>query len=308
MTILMLIIGVLLVAATARLAAHAFAVPRLQLKQHLHEISDYGFVPETDEADAAASSRGALSGGLARLADSLGRFATAHMTWLSPLGRGQLAAAGYYEITPTAVHGYRVLASILLATLVGLLVVAAGALSPLTVVLIVAAGAAGWKLPAVVINSRGKARLEEIDQELPELIDLLTATVEAGLAFGASLVLVANRLQGALGDEVRLTIRQQNLGISTTEALEDMLERCDTESMQAFVRTVTRGESMGLSIAPILRELATDIRRRRRQAAQEKMHKAPVKILFPMMFLIMPALMIVLFYPAVYTVMKGGFG
>ena len=125
------------------------------------------------------------------------------------------------------------------------------------------------------------------------------------MAFSASLLLVASRIQGPLGDEVRLAIRHQELGISTSDALEDMLERCETPSMHAFVRTVTRGESMGLSISPILRELATDIRRRRRQAAQEKMHKAPVKMLFPTMFLIMPALMIVLFYPAAYQVMKG---
>jgi tight adherence protein C len=75
--------------------------------------------------------------------------------------------------------------------------------------------------------------------------------------------------------------------------------------MHSFVRTITRGESMGLSISPILRELASDMRRRRRQAAEEKMHKAPIKMLFPTMFLIMPALFIVLFYPAIYSVMKG---
>jgi tight adherence protein C len=84
-----------------------------------------------------------------------------------------------------------------------------------------------------------------------------------------------------------------------------MLERCETPSMHSFVRTITRGESMGLSISPILRELASDMRRRRRQAAEEKMHKAPIKMLFPTMFLIMPALFIVLFYPAIYSVMKG---
>jgi tight adherence protein C len=80
-----------------------------------------------------------------------------------------------------------------------------------------------------------------------------------------------------------------------------MATRCDTPSVRAFVRTVTRGESMGVSIGPMLRELATEVRRRRRHAAKEKMMKAPVKLLFPLMLLIFPALMVVILFPAGYT-------
>jgi tight adherence protein C len=192
----------------------------------------------------------------------------------------------------------------LAVVLVGL-VASGGIAPPLSFGLMAAGAALGWQLPAVLVRGRGRRRLDEIDKELPELIDLMIATVEAGLGFSGSLKLIADRLQGPLGDEVRLTISQQNLGITTSEALEDMLGRCDSLAMRAFVRTVVRGEAMGLSIAPILRELAVDMRRRRRQAAQERMHKAPVKILFPLMFLIMPALGIVLFYPAAYSVMNG---
>jgi Flp pilus assembly protein TadB len=305
MTILMFIIGVLLISVSGRLAAHAISVPRVQLRRHLHDIGDYGFAAEPESAAGQVTSRGQLNDAFAAYADRVGRFAIAYLPALRPLKRGELAAASFYESTPEAVHGYRAFAAIFLATLVALLAAMTGGVSLLTVVLMVALAAAGWQLPAVVIRSRGKARLKQVDKELPELIDLLIATVEAGMAFSASLVLVSTRIQGPLGDEVRLAIRHQDLGISTSEALEDMLERCDTPSMHAFVRTVTRGESMGLSISPILRELATDIRRRRRQAAQEKMHKAPVKMLFPTMFLIMPVLMIVLFYPAAYQVMTG---
>jgi tight adherence protein C len=306
MTALMFIVGVLLFAVTGRLVARAVAVPRLQLKQHLNAINEYGFAsePELDKA----KSRARLNDKLAALADRIGRWAITHLTALPPLERGVLASAGFYESTPEAVHGYRAMAAVLLAALVLLFAATSGGLTVLALVLVVAAAAAGWQLPAVVIKSRGKARLEGIDTELPDLIDLLIATVEAGMGFAASLALVAARLQGALGEELLVTIRQQNLGISTSEALEEMLERCDTPSMRAFVRTITRSESMGLSIGPILRELATDMRRRRRQAIQERMHKAPVKMLFPMMFLIMPALFIVLFYPAVHSVMSTGFG
>ena len=93
-------------------------------------------------------------------------------------------------------------------------------------------------------------------------------------------------------------MKQQSLGMSIHQALEDMAERCHTPSVRPFVRTAGRGESLGVSIGPVLRELSSDQRRRRRQAAREKMQKAPVKMIFPLMFLIMPALMIVLMYPA----------
>jgi tight adherence protein C len=302
MLIFLFVIGVLLVAITGRLLAHAIALPRLRFKRHLRELLDYGFQPDP-EADE--DPRGQLNSALKTLAERIGRLAIANLSRLPQLRRGELAAAGFYEVSPEAIHGYRALAATFFALLVALGGFAIAGPSLITLLVVLAAAAAGWQLPAIAIRHRGTARLEDIDKELPELIDLLIATVEAGMGFGGALGLAANRLKGALGDEVRLTVRQQNLGISTSEALEDMLERCDTQSMRGFVRTIVRGEEMGLSIAPILRELATDMRRRRRQASQERMHKAPVKILFPLMFLIMPALMIVLFYPAAYSVMTG---
>ncbi len=303
---LMFIVGVLLFAVSGRLVARAISVPRAQLKAHLSAISEYGFASGPDAGEE--TSRAQLNDKLAAFADRLGRWAMTHLTALPPLQRGQLAAAGFYKSTPEAVHGYRALAAISLAMLVLLYALMTGAVSPMSLAIIVAAAAGGWELPAVVIKSRGKARLAEIDKELPDLIDLLIATVEAGMGFGASLALVASRLEGALGEELLVTVRQQKLGISTSEALEEMLERCDTQSMRSFVRTITRSESMGVSIGPILRELAADMRRRRRQTIQEKMQKAPVKMLFPMMFLIMPAMMIVLFYPVIHSVMSTGLG
>jgi tight adherence protein C len=302
MTFLLIVVGVLLVAASGRLVAQAIAVPRLQLKQHLLDIHDYGF--ESGVAKSADEPR-RLTDGVAALADRLGRFAIARLTFLPPLAADELAAAGFYDVTVERIHGYRVMAAALIGSLLGLCGLSIAGASIITLLLIAGGAAFGWAVPSVLIKGRGTRRLAKIDKELPELIDLLIATVEAGMSFGASLNLVGGRVQGPLGDELRLAIRHQNLGISTSQALEEMLERCESMSMRAFVRTVVRGESLGLSIAPILRELATDMRRRRRQAAQERMHKAPVKILFPLMFLIMPALMIVLFYPAAHAVMSG---
>jgi tight adherence protein C len=221
---------------------------------------------------------------------------------VSALSSGELSAAGLYDATPESVHGYRAMAAIALPTFVLLLVMAGGGLSSIKILLVFMCAGAGWMLPSALIRKRGGARLQEVDHRLPELIDLLIATVEAGMGFAASLGLVAERFHGAIGEELKLTMKRQSLGMSISEALGEMSERCDTPSVRAFVRTAARGESLGVSVGPVLRELSSDQRRRHRMAAREKMQKAPIKMLFPLMFLIFPALMIVLLYPAGYSV------
>jgi tight adherence protein C len=242
---------------------------------------------------------------LGRIAGATGRALIRHLPRIAPLQRADLSAAGFYEIEPETVHGYRAFAAVALPAIVVLYVILVGARFSLLIgLLLFGAVAAGWVLPAFVIRRRGAARLAAMEIALPELMDLLIATVEAGMGLTGSLALISSRFKGALGDELRLALGQQTLGVSTEQALTDMSERCDTPAIRAFVRTVNRGETLGVSIGPILRELAIDMRRRRRQSVRERMQKAPVKMLFPLMFLIFPALMIVLLYPAVYSVMS----
>jgi tight adherence protein C len=298
MTFLLMAIGVLLIGGAVRSLIHAAVLPRTELSLHLRSIGIYGF--GTDETAAGDDARGRLNEVVARRAEQLGRLLIARLPALTPLSRGEIAAAGMYDMTPETVHGYRVLGALALPSLILFYIAAAGGFSILMLVVLVLAAVAGWFLPALFIRSRGNSRLLEVDRELPDLIDLLTATVEAGMGVPGSISLVANRFKGALGDELRLTVQQGALGVSSATALGDMAERCDTPSVRAFVRTVTRGESLGVSIGPILRELATDVRRRRRQALKERMQKAPVKMLFPLMLLIFPALMIELLFPAGY--------
>jgi tight adherence protein C len=303
MTFLLFFVGVLLVGTTGRLIAQAIVLPRLHLKEHLKAIQEYGFEPASLAEQEEPGGR--LSGALGRLAERVGRFTLTHVPRLPALSPADLSAAGLYDTTPEKVHGYRVLAATGLPIVIILYVELIGAkFSLLLMLLTLSTVGAGWVLPGFVIRRRGAARLEQMDVQLPEVIDLLIATVEAGMGFSASIALIASRFRGALGDELRLAMKQQSLGSTTEQALEDMVERCSSPSIRAFVRTVNRGETLGVSIGPILRELAVDMRRRRRQAAREKMQKAPVKMLFPLMFLIFPALMIVLLYPAVYTVMN----
>ena len=89
------------------------------------------------------------------------------------------------------------------------------------------------------------------------------------------------------------------MGLSTNEALRNLLDRCDTPLMRSFVRSVLQGETLGVSIGQIMRDLAVDMRKRRRAAAEERAQKAPIKLLFPLVFLIFPAMFVVLLGPAV---------
>jgi tight adherence protein C len=127
-------------------------------------------------------------------------------------------------------------------------------------------------------------------------------TVEAGVGFSGSLQMAARRMHGPLGEELRLTLQEQDMGLSTEEALSNLLERADTPAMRTFVRAIIQGESLGVSIGKIMRDLATEMRKRRRQKAEERAAKAPTKMLFPLAFLIFPALFVVLLGPAVMAI------
>lgn len=302
MTLVLFLIGIIMVGGCARLIARAIVVPRLALKAHLREIQDYGFARPEMEMDVSLPER--LRRRLRTAAERLGRYLMRMFPALSHLTAGDLSAAGFYDIGPEVVHGYRALAAIGLPAFMLLLVAAGGKVTGLGVLLVLVSFGGGWSLPSALIRRRGSSRLDEIDHRLPELIDLLIATVEAGLGFTAALSLVAERFQGPIGAELKLTMRQQELGMSMQQALGEMAERCDTTSIRAFVRTASRGETLGVSIGPALRELSADQRRRHRMSAREKMQKAPVKMIFPLMFMIFPALMIVLLYPAFYSVSK----
>jgi tight adherence protein C len=300
MTTMLFAIGVVMVGVTGRLVVHALVVPRLAIKQHLREIQDYGFEQPREQEAMTSSERFAAA--FKQAAGQIGRTMMRRFPAISALSPSELSAAGFYDVKVEVVHGYRTLAAIGLPTLIFLLLAASGPVSGLKILLVAVSALAGWMIPSFLVRKRGAGRLTEIDRRLPELIDLLIATVEAGMGFTAALGLVAERFEGPLGEELKLTMKQQSLGMSIAEAMNEMVERCDTPSVRAFIRTAARGETLGVSIGPVLRELSADQRRRHRMAARERMQKAPIKLIFPLMFLIFPALMIVLMFPAVYSI------
>jgi tight adherence protein C len=134
-------------------------------------------------------------------------------------------------------------------------------------------------------------------------LDLLTISVEAGLAFDSALQRVAEKWDNELSREFRRVLTDVRLGRSRREALRDMAQRTGVEDVQTFTAAIIQAEQLGVSIGKILRVQADQMRIRRRQRAEEAAQKAPIKMLFPMVFLIFPSLFVVILGPAVPKLM-----
>jgi tight adherence protein C len=299
---LLFLVGILLVGLAGALAWRAILTPRVRVALQMREIETYGFRPVDGDAQAAALAGSPVLGDSRGVAERIGHFTMRRVPRLKALERRELLAAGMYNTTPETFHGYRVLAAFGVPGLVVAMMLASGSVNTLLVLMIVAMAAILWYLPVTSVRRRGENRVDQIDRDIPELIDVLIATIEAGLGFGASLQLVADRFDGPLGDELRITLQQQTLGISTDVALRNLLERCETPSVRSFVKTMLQGGSLGISVGKMLRNLATETRQRRRGKARERAQRAPIKLLFPLVFLIFPSMFIVLGYPIVYDI------
>ena len=216
--------------------------------------------------------------------------------------RIELRRAGIYGVTPRVFTGYRVIAGVLMGLLMLWSQAVPSALA--LIALAIAFAWIGWFVPLLIVRRKARARLATIDRALPDLIDLLVVTVEAGLSFGGSMQLAAARMQGPLGDELRLALKEQQMGHSIQDVLKRMGDRAPTPATQSFVRSIVQGESLGVSIGTIMRNLADEMRVRRRQSAEEQAQKAPTKMLFPLIFMIFPAMGIVLLGPAMFEISK----
>ena len=300
--ILILILGLLLLAGAVALLVDGFRFSQERTSQTLEQIAAYGFAAE-ERVDASPVAQPTTA--VARIADRVGSFApTTLISGERNTIREKLIAAGYYNTSPRMIIGYRILLGLGLPLLWLWFAAATGFPFGFTVFGVIFLAIVGWLLPMLTLNRKARERTDAIDYELPELIDLLVVTLEAGVSFIASLQMAADRLAGPLGVELRITLQEQRMGLTTNEALKGMLNRADTPGMRTFVRSVLQGETLGTSTGQIMRNLAVEMRKRRRSAAEERAQKAPIKILFPLVLLIFPAMFIVLLGPVAYSIGK----
>lgn len=162
--------------------------------------------------------------------------------------------------------------------------------------------AVGYYAPEWILRSRAATRQYQIQRALPDALDLLSITVVAGLGFDAALERVAREMGGPLGEEVQRVVKEMQLGKSRAEALRDFGDRSSVEELKSFVLAMIQADVFGISVSRVLTVQARELRMKRRQRAEEQAQKLPVKIIFPLILCIFPALFVVLLGPAAISI------
>ncbi|REJ04155.1 type II secretion system F family protein [Microbacterium bovistercoris] len=181
----------------------------------------------------------------------------------------------------------------------GMLVLTRTGGAPLMVFLVFFAVVLLFFLPDVLINSRAHDRQETIRKALPDLLDQMTIAVEAGLGFDAAMVKAARGSTGPLADELVRVQQDMALGRTRRDAFHELEWRTSVEELRRFVRAVVQADAYGIALGDVLRVQAGEMRLKRRQRAEEQAQKVTVKILFPLIFCLLPVLFIVVLTPAV---------
>ncbi|HLZ21560.1 MAG TPA: type II secretion system F family protein [Ktedonobacterales bacterium] len=176
--------------------------------------------------------------------------------------------------------------------------------SIVTFLIIVVFGALGYLLPDLWLRGQISKRRDQVARALPDAIDLLTISVEAGLGFDLALARVVSKSDNALTREFGRVIQEMRIGVSRRDALRALVERTGVDDLSTFISAIIQAEQLGASVANVLRIQAAEMRTRRRQRAERLAHEAPIKMLFPMAFLIFPPIFVVVLGPAIPKIVK----
>jgi tight adherence protein C len=214
-----------------------------------------------------------------------------------------LAAGVGRRISPTgflAIKGGAALGGLVLGTMIG------GRFAGVAWALLAALflGALGFFIPDYALTLKGRGRRERIRAELPDALDLLAVSVEAGLGFDGAVAKLSEHMEGPLAEEFGLTLSEMRIGESRQEALKRLAERVDAPELSAFVRAIIQADTLGTTLGRILRVQAADSRLRRQAAAEERAMKAPIKMLFPTVLFIFPAMFLVILGPAILNIQE----
>jgi tight adherence protein C len=171
-----------------------------------------------------------------------------------------------------------------------------------TVISVVVFTLIGYTAPSAAVSARASKRQKEIRKALSDTMDLLTISVEAGLGFDAALGQVVRNVPGPLSEEIARLLQEMQIGVSRTEALRHLNDRTEVPELDGFVLSMIQADKYGVGVAKVLRAQSTELRQKRRQRAEETAQKVPVKLLFPMIFMILPAMFIVILGPGAIKV------
>ena len=302
----MILIAVLLVliVASAALVVTGMRSSRamVNIEERLAQYSDEPMSMEDIELSLPFSER-VLAPFFLKLARSASRLTP--RSNVETLRQKLLEAGSPSKIGPSEFLGLRIVVGGMAGGAFFLLFVLTGAsLTQLLLFPVVVAGV-GYMIPGIWLNRKIKDRQKEIQLSLPDAIDLLTISVEAGLGFDPALQRVAEKWDNELTREFQRMLSEIRMGKSRREALREMANRINVDDLNVFIASVIQADQLGVSIAQVLRVQSKQMRMRRRQRAEEKAHKAPIKMLFPMILLIFPAMYVVILGPAIPQIMGG---
>lgn len=219
--------------------------------------------------------------------------------------RKQLALAGEPGgLTPVRFMGIKVWTTIVMGGMAALYASTAPELPPLTLLMLALWTFIGFRLPDVWISRRIKSRQLELTNSLPDALDMLTIAVEAGLSFDQGMGEITARWKNELSREFRRVLNAIGMGTSRQEALEQFRDRTGVPDIVSFVVAVNHAEDLGTSLGDVLNVQSVEMRTRRRQRAQEKAAKLPVKMMFPLVFFIFPAMFAVILGPSIPRIIR----
>jgi len=213
-----------------------------------------------------------------RMAGHPGGVDAGGMLALKVICSGALLALG-------GIYGYLMWENFVLAVFVGLL-----------------AAVSGWFAPDVWLERRITKRKEAIRRELPDMLDMLMIAIEAGLGFDAAVAKYVRHRHGPLAEEFSAELREVHAGMSRREAMRNLADRCDVFELSTFCMAMVQADVFGVSVGNVLRTQSQEMRLKRRQHAEELAQKIPAKMVFPLVFFILPATLIVLGAPAILTI------
>lgn len=286
-------------AASAPIGWWAVAGDRQVARRVNRNLVTYNLTMREAVLDRSASER--FVAPLARaLGDRLLRFTP--VGWSRAQGV-QLARAGLTgRITPEQVLGAKVIAPLLTGAVLALRVTSAPTAA--NMLLALAFTAVAFFLPDLLLRAKADRRADEIVRSLPDVLDQLTISVEAGLGFEAALARIVQTDSGPLAQELGRMLQDIQLGTRRVDALDALARRSGVDDLRSVVLALRQAESLGAPLAATLRTLALEMREKRRFRAEERAHQLPVKMIFPLGLCIMPALMIVILGPAIISYLR----
>ncbi|HEX6491769.1 MAG TPA: type II secretion system F family protein [Gaiellaceae bacterium] len=298
---LLILLGLLCLAGAAYLLGEAITAPARERQVSVKRAATYGkFRAALGERDRPFQDR-VVEPAKERLA---GLVLKIHPQTTTDSVRSKLLAAGMGRVvSPTGFLAAKAALGIgagFLGALFG------GALAGGVGVLAFAAalGGIGFLAPDFMVGSRARKRRDTIKSQLPDALDLLAVSVEAGLGFDGAISKLTDHMEGPLAEEFGLTLNEIRIGETRQDALKKLSERCDTPEVSGFTRAIAQADQLGISLGRILRVQAADSRLRRQAAAEEKAMKAPIKMLFPTVIFIFPAMFLVILGPAFLNLSK----